>query len=140
MRKYLLFICALLLCQSLSAATDTLRLGYSADGKVVDAATGKALESVLVTIPGRRHSTVTNADGVFVIKSDTPFEDVSFSCLGYSVETLKAHEGMKVRLRSESLKLEAASIVSGDPEEIVWAAIDNIWYTYCTQPELLEIF
>ena len=140
MRKCLIIICLLLLGQSLLAATDTLRLGYSADGKVVDAATGRALESVLVTIPGRRHSTVTNADGVFTLKSDSPFNEVAFSFLGYRADTLKAGEGMKVRLRNENLKLDAASIISGNPEKIVWAAIDNIWYTYCTQPELLECF
>lgn len=140
MRKYLIFICLLLLVQSLSAATDSLRLGYSAEGKVVDASTGRSLESVLVTIPGRRHSTVTNADGFFIVKSDTPFEEVAFSCLGYRSDTLKAGKGMKVRLRSENLRLDPASIISGDPREIVWAAIDNIWYSYCPQPELLECF
>ena len=117
MRKCLIIICLLLLGQSLLAATDTLRLGYSADGKVVDAATGRALESVLVTIPGRRHSTVTNADGVFTLKSDSPFNEVAFSFLGYRADTLKAGEGMKVRLRNENLKLDAASIISGNPEK-----------------------
>ena len=140
MRKYFFIICFLLLSYSLTAATDSLRLGYSAKGTVVDAVTGGALESVLVSIPGRSHSTVTNADGFFIIKSDTPFEKVSFSHLGYHSEKLKAGGTMKVSLRPENLQLDAASIVMGDPEKIVWTAIDNIWYTYCTQPELLECF
>ena len=140
MRKYLILFVFLLLCQGLTAATDSLRLGYSAQGTVVDAATGKALESVHVSIPGRRQATVTNSDGIFNIKSDKPFETVEFSFLGYKTERQKAESGMKVTLRRENIGLEAASIISGDPRSIVEAAVDNIWYTCCTRPELLRCF
>lgn len=140
MRRYLILFVFLLLCQALTAATDSLRLGYSAQGTVVDAATGRTLESVHVSIPGRRQATVTNADGIFTIKSDKPFETVEFSFLGFRTVRQKAESGMKVALRRENLGLEAASIISGDPREIAEAAVDNIWYTYCTRPELLRCF
>ena len=72
MRKYLILIWFLLLGQSLWAQSDSLRLGYSVQGTVVDAASGKVLESVHVTIPGRNQATVTNQDGFFILKSNSP--------------------------------------------------------------------
>ena len=72
MRKYLILIAFLLCSTALFAQVDTVRLGYSVHGTVVDAATGRAMESVHVSVPDRHYATVTNADGGFTIKSDRP--------------------------------------------------------------------
>ena len=76
MRKLLATILLVLLSWTLGAQADSLRLGYLVRGRVKDADSGKALESVHVSVPGRHHATVTNADGDFVLKSDAPIGTV----------------------------------------------------------------
>lgn len=124
----------------MAARTDSLRLGYSASGTVVDAFTGKPLESVHVSIPGRHQATVTNADGAFVLKSDRHFTELECSYLGFKTLRYKAGQQLTIRLQRENLQLLESSIVSGDPEAIVRMALDRIPDNYCTQPELLECF
>ena len=141
MRKVLaLILLSLFTCQALSAQQDTLRLGYTVQGRVVDAQSGRALESVHVSIPGRHQATVTNADGDFTLKSDRPIPEILCSCLGYRSQRQKVGTDVTVRMHRESLELKEASIISGDPKSIVLAALDRIWDTYCTEPELLECF
>jgi hypothetical protein len=47
---------------------------------------------------------------------------------------------MRIALIKENLTLDAALIITGDPQAIVESAVDNIWRTYCTHPQLLECF
>ena len=124
----------------LAQAQDSLRLGFIVHGQVLDAASGAPMESVNVSIPGRHHATVTNSEGRFVIKSDREITRVECAFLGYKKRSVPAKEGMQIHLQRESLLLSEASIVSGDPQMIVAAAVDNLWDTYCRKPELLECF
>jgi hypothetical protein len=140
MRKWLTLILFTLISLAAWGQTDSLRLGYMVKGKVRDAETGRALESVHVSVPGRHHATVTNADGEFVLKSDRRIEAVQFSYLGYKSRWMAASPELKVSLVRESISLPEASIVSGDPEAIVRAALARVPDTYCPQPELLECF
>ena len=139
MRKFLLVI-SMLLCSVLAMPGQTL--GYTVKGKVVDAESGKALESVHVRVPGRSQATVTNADGDFVLKSDRPVTELLFSYMGYRDRRQRIGEQpeLRVRLQRENLQLSESSIVSGNPREIVLAALDRIWDSYCTEPELLQCF
>lgn len=140
MRKWLVII-ALLLAGTLAwAQTDSLRLGYTVQGTVVDDVTGKPLESVHVSIPGRHQATVTNADGYFVLKSDQPIGSVVCTFLGFKSQSVPGGRNLKIRLQRENLMLKEASIVSGDPKAIVQYAVDHIRDTYCTQPQMLECF
>ena len=91
MRKLLIVILLLVSALSVAAQTDTLRLGFSASGTVVDAYTGRPLESVHVSIPGRHQATVTNADGFFTLKSDRAIPVIEFSYLGF--KTLRQQPG-----------------------------------------------
>lgn len=142
MKKVLLLLAILLAGVTLSAQeADTVRLGHVVRGTVVDGETGRPLESVHVTIPGRHYATVTNADGDFAIKSDAAINQVIFSYVGY--RTLhKRVEGptMKVRLIPEALRLDEASIITGDPLQIVLSAVSQIQENYPDHPELLECF
>lgn len=140
MRKVLVIILLLQMVLSMAAQTDTLRLGFSASGTVVDVYTGKPLESVHVSIPGRHQATVTNADGYFTLKSDRAIPLIEFSYLGFKTLRQQPGESMTVRLQRENLQLLESSIISGDPRSIVKAALDRTWETYCTEPELLECF
>lgn len=140
MRKWLTLILFALLSLAAWGQTDSLRLGYMVKGKVRDAETGRALESVHVSVPGRHHATVTNADGEFILKSDRRIEAVQFSYLGYKSRWVAAEPNLKVSLVRESISLPEASIISGDPEAILRAALARVPDTYCPQPELLECF
>ena len=141
MRKYLILIAFVFCSVALYGQVDTVRLGYSVQGNVVDAVTGRPMESVHVSVPGRHYATVTNADGDFTIKSDLPVQEVVFSYLGYRTLRQKPGGGpLRVRLTPESLPLTEASIVTGDPYEIVLAAIERIGDNYSKNPELLECF
>ncbi len=142
MKKVLILIALLLAGVTLPAQeADTVRLGYVVRGTVVDGETGRPLESVHVSVPGRHYATVTNADGDYSIKSDSPIREVVFSYMGY--RTLRRRvEGptLKVRLIPEVLRLDEASIITGDPLQIVLSAISQIPENYPDSPELLECF
>lgn len=140
MHKWLVIIVLLLAGTLAQAQTDSLRMAYTAQGTVVDAATGRPLESVHVSIPGRHQATVTNADGFFIIKSDKPIGTITCSYLGFKSKTVKSGNSLWIQLQRESIMLQEASIVSGDAKYIVQQAVEHIWDTYCTQPQLLECF
>lgn len=140
MRKWLVLIGLFLGMCLAQAQTDSLRLGFTVRGKVLDGDTGKPMESVHVSIPGRTQATVTNADGVFVLKSEKEIREVVFSYLGYRTRRVSADGPLTVRMRRENLQLSEASIVTADPEVLVRMALDKVWDSYCTQPELLECF
>ncbi len=140
MRKWLVLIGLFLAMCLAQAQTDSLRLGFTVRGKVLDGDTGKPMESVHVSIPGRTQATVTNADGVFVLKSEREIREVVFSYLGYRTRRVSADGPLTVRMRRENLQLLEASIVTADPEVLVRMALDKVWDSYCTRPELLECF
>ncbi len=140
MRKWLILIVFAFLPLLGWAQTDTLRLGYVVRGQVRDAQTGRALESVHVSVPDRHYATVTNADGEFVIKSDTPIKTVVCSYLGYKSRRVPAEEKLRINLEREFITLPEASIISGDPLAILREALERVSETYCTEDELLECF
>ena len=141
MRKFLILIVFVCCSAALYGQVDTVRLGYSVQGNVVDAVSGRPMESVHVSVPGRHYATVTNADGDFTIKSDQPVSEVVFSYLGYRTLRQKAVGGtLRVRLTPESMPLAEASIITGDPREIIREALYRIPDNYSMNPELLECF
>ena len=141
MRKFLILIAFVCCSVALFGQVDTVRLGYSVQGNVVDAVTGRPMESVHVSVPGRHYATVTNADGDFTIKSDQPVSEVVFSYLGYRTLRQKAVGApLRIRLTPESMPLAEASIVMGDPREILGEAIRRIPDNYSKNPELMECF
>ena len=141
MRKFLILIVFVCCSAALYGQVDTIRLGYSVQGNVVDAVSGRPMESVHVSVPGRHYATVTNADGDFTIKSDQPVSEVVFSYLGYRTLRQKAVGApLRIRLTPESMPLAEASIVMGDPREILGEAIRRIPDNYSKNPELMECF
>lgn len=141
MKKFLLLVAFLLPAILLSAQPDSLRLVYSVRGVVSDLQSGRPLESVHVSVPDRHFATVTNADGAFTIKSDLPIREVVFSFVGYRTIRQQAGRGeMKVYLIPEVYALDPATVMTGDPRQIVEAAIARIPQNYSQQPELLECF
>ena len=141
-KRFLLILTGILLSAfCLYAQSDTVRLGYTVRGTVVDALTGRAMESVHVSVPDRHYATVTNADGDFVIKSDRAIGTLVFSYVGYKTLYQRTGDGqMKVRLAPESIQLEGSQIISADPLEVIRSAISQIPENYSPQAELMECF
>lgn len=140
MRRLLIIISLLFVTLASWGQTDSVRLGYVVRGIVRDAQTGRALESVHVSVPGRNYASVTNADGEFILKSDRRIDAVLCTFVGYKSQWVAASEYIKVKLVRESIELQEASIISGDPMAIVLAAASRLKETYCPEPELLECF
>lgn len=135
-----LFLLCLLACASAYAQTDSLR--FSVRGTVRDAANGKVLPYVSVTLPGTNYATVTNQDGTFVIKSDVTPRFVAFSLLGYKVLTVPAdrERDMRVSLTRGEYTLDPAQVISGDPLTILREAMYKISENCPSEPELFECF
>ena len=140
MRRFLIIISLLFVTLASWGQTDSVRLGYVVRGIVRDAQTGRALESVHVSVPGRNYASDTNADGEFILKSDRRIDAVLCTFVGYKSQWVAASEYIKVKLVRESIELQEASIISGDPMAIVLAAASRLKETYCPEPELLECF
>lgn len=122
-------------------AQDTLTLPYSVQGKVCDAGSGRPIRSVSVSMTGRYYATVTNSDGEFTLKSDTPIREVTFSHIGYRTATLPASSRpMRVDLSPDAEPIAGAVVTSGDPLDIVLSAIKKIPDNYADTSELLKCF
>ena len=138
--KYsLTFLCLLAYCLAFGQV-DSLR--YVVRGSVVDADNGRPLSYVAVTLPGTNYATVTNADGTFVIKSDTEPATVNFSLLGYKVATLPADrdKDMRIFLSRGPFTLDPATVLTGDPVVILREAIYRIQDNCPSEPELFDCF
>lgn len=136
------FLCFLLLLavHPLYGQGDSLR--YVVRGTVRDAAGGRPLAYVSVTLPGTHFATVTNQDGSFVIKSDVTPRAVSFSLLGYKVLTMPAdrERAMQVSLSRGEFFLDPAQVITGDPLTILREAIYKISDNFPAEPELFDCF
>lgn len=143
MRKCLILVGLLLLmlCPAW-AQGDSLRLGYAVRGLITDRKSGEVMEAVQVRVPGRHFATVTNADGVFVLKADAPIELIECTFLGYKPRrvAVKGQESLRIGMEREAIPLNEAILVSGDARAIVEAAVSRIPGTYCPQPQSLECF
>ncbi len=138
MRK-LIAITALMFCGSWLLAQGGLV--FSVRGTVEDSSTGRPVASASVTVSGKNFSTVTNADGSFVIKSDSPIDAVDVSHIGFKSTCVKVlSRDVRVLLVPVAYPLKESSIISGDPFEIVKNAMDKIKDNYPLHPESLYCF
>lgn len=121
-------ITLILLVAALGAAGQTLT--HSITGRVTDAVTGKAIEGAYVTIDGTPYSTVTNADGRFVVKSDRQPSGIVVSRLGYKSLRSTAGVNLKLKLQPTSITLADVLVLPNDPNAIVQAALTRIDSNY----------
>lgn len=116
-------------------------LEYVVRGSVADASSGRPVAAVSVLVPGQNYATVTNADGTFIIKSDKPISELRFSRIGYRDARKRVGQGdVSVKMTPIAYPLKEASIVTGDPLEIVEEAVKRISDNYPSKPELLRCF
>ena len=66
-------------------------------GKVIDAHTGEPLIGAYITVEGTKRMAVTDIDGAFAIEA-TPGERLQVASLGYDKQTVKAADGLTVKL------------------------------------------
>ena len=141
LRTAILSILLALTALPAGARADSLSLAYTVRGVVVDARSGERLPAVNIRVAGRNFATVSNSDGAFVIKSDEPISVLTCSYVGY--QTLSLPVGgpdVVARMVPESYRLDPSSIISGDPLEIVRAAMNLVRENYPSRPELLKCF
>lgn len=123
------------------ARADSLGLAYSVRGVVVDSRSGNRMAAVGIRVSGRDYATVSNADGAFVIKSDGPISELTFSYVGYQTLTLPvAGTEVTARMVQERYLLDPSSIITGEPMEIVRSAVMLIRENYPDRSELLKCF
>lgn len=138
----LLCVLSLLLPAVLYGQSDSLR--FVVKGVVRDADSGRIIPSVAVTVPESSYATVTNDDGIFIIKSDRPMHSLMFRCLGYETQTVPVRsmgtDVLRVRLKRGSLTLDPSLVVSGDPLAIMRRAIALIPENCPNEPELFDCF
>lgn len=112
-------------------------------GTVVSGVTGQALAGVSVS--GGGQTVVTNDDGYFLLKSDTPMSSIVVSHVGYrSVkvegERLKVEDGLRIRLQPAEIQLGEVLVVAIDARELVDEAVRKIPQNYGQRPELFHCF
>ena len=143
MRKWLVILALLLLPGwAAHAQGDSLRLGHVVRGQVTDRQSGAPLEAVQVRLPGWNYATVTNADGIFVLKADVPIAQIECTHLGYKPRKVSVggQPFVRVGMERESIPLNEAVLVSGNARAIVEAAVRRLPDTYGPTPQLLECF
>ena len=130
------------LCTGAVTYSQDVKLEYSAEGKVLDEGTGRPLEGVDVGTRERGFYTVTNADGAFSIRSDSPITKVEFSFPGYKPKEVQVDGSnpITVRLTSISPLLKEALIVDGNARDIVLSAMEKIRENYPAEPETFDCF
>jgi hypothetical protein len=132
---------AILLTLSSWALSAQGGLEYVVRGSVADASSGRPVAAVSVLVPGQNYATVTNADGSFIIKADRPISELRFSRIGYRDARKRVGQGeVSVKMTPIAYPLKEASIVTGNPLEIVKEAVKRISDNYPSKPELLRCF
>lgn len=71
---------------------------------------GEPIVGATVIERGKKTGTITNADGVFSIAS-TPGSMLTISYVGFSSQTVKAHNGMRITLAEEAKGLDEVVVV-----------------------------
>lgn len=136
MKRGLIILCSLLIVVCALAQKTVV------SGTVVNGVTGQAIEGASVSTEGL--SVVTNADGYFMLKSDSPLEAIVVSHIGYRSQRLavdnQSVENLKIRLEPTAIQLREVLVIADNPRELVEAAIRKIPHNYSAQPELYRCF
>lgn len=141
-RIFVLFMC-LILCVTITYAEN----GYTTiSGTVKDKSNNKNLEHVTVSIPGTNIGTVTNEDGVFILKVNDSIRVsyIEFSHIGYKNSRI-SYSGDNMLNQTfymtfNPLKLKEVIVHPKDPVWILEQAFEQVEHNYPTSPNLLTSF
>lgn len=112
-------------------------------GNVRDAESGKALAYVSISVPGEHVSTVTNADGNFVLKTSAKPEKIILSHVGYKMRRYLVGDkltDLSITMYPSTIMLSEVIVASGDAREILRAALSKVPHNYSARPELFRGF
>lgn len=113
-------------------------------GKIVDRVTHDVLNGVSITVPRTNISTVTNADGVFVLKLATCPDVINISSLGYKRQAISLHKDrlndLSISLTPTAFTLPDLNVWQSDPEKLVLSAIEHITDNFVQTREMHSTF
>ncbi|WP_224482823.1 carboxypeptidase-like regulatory domain-containing protein [Robertkochia aurantiaca] len=139
---FFLAICFLL---ALSSAAQNSFTEYQ--GVVRDAETGNELIFATIAVTNSNLSTITNADGEFLLKipDELKDENVIFSFLGYYKESMPVTElspaGNEISLRPAAIELEEVSLSgAGSARDLVLEMLKRKATNYIDQPVKMTAF
>lgn len=112
-KKLWLFLACMLMTASMAFAQKQIT------GTVVDAENGDPLIGVAVRVPGTNNGVLSNADGKFSINLPAGKKNLSFSFMGMKAVELAAHDGMVVRLETDTKAMDELVITGyGDAKKL----------------------
>ena len=116
---------------------------FTISGVVRDKTSKKKLEYVNISVPGSNISSITNEDGVFVlkIKNSIPAKEVEFSRLGYFSARIPINGNdlldQTFDLAPNEKQLKEIIVESWqDPSDLVREAMGRVAYNYSNRPNL----
>jgi hypothetical protein len=126
--------------------TDTTTQWITVTGKVWDEQLQHPLPYVSVAIEGTSEGTVTNGDGVFLLKVRKAFESkqIAISHIGFKTYKLPIEltkdQKVDIYLKQNIISLQEVVIRRVDPLDIVNQALKNRKENYATHPVYLSTF
>lgn len=136
-------VCILFVLTLLAMPVRAQQEYYTISGIVKNENTGKAVAYANVMDPKEHVSTVTNADGRFVLKTPRKPKQITASHVGFHTEEVALGErldNVEISLRPTVVLLSEIVVNSGTPREIIKAAIAKIPTNYSDHPELYRGF
>lgn len=113
-------------------------------GTVTDRLSHAKMENASVIIPNTNISTVTNADGFFVLKLKHRPNKIAISSLGYKTQTVNVTEdkmeNLQIKMTPAAITLPEVAVWKSDPEDIMLMAIDRINDNFVQTRELQTSF
>ena len=107
-------------------------------GTVIDGTTNQPVNGASVT--AEEWSVVTNEDGYFALKSESPLTTIVVSHVGYRSQRVSLDgqpaEGLKIRLSPTTIQLHEVVVMADNARDLVMKAISKIPSNYSKQPEL----
>ena len=119
-------------------------LNYSVSGVVRDASNNHRLPQVSISTMDGNESTVTNADGHFILKTEKKPSCLFVSCLGYDAQKIvlgeTTNKELKIRLKPGTVTLDELIVAAINPRDVVNAALSKMPENYSHDNQLLRCF
>jgi uncharacterized protein YpiB (UPF0302 family) len=142
-----IFLLALLLVIPSVAAQEQEESNFNEyKGVVVDAKTKKVLEFATVSISNSNISTISNTDGVFLLKvpMDLVKENLIVSYLGFANKSIPlssfTEENMMINMEESFEKLPDVNVVEADPVKVIRKVLENRKSNIYLDPLIVKAF